>query len=114
MKNEKNFLDYVPKRNSRYSYQLNEKGNVEIIVKNIGFWNRVLQIILKKPRYSRIELEQMGSYVWQEMDGEKTVYELACMEREKFGEKVEPACERLSFYIKILKECGYIRYVNKI
>ena len=60
-----------------------------------------------------IELEQMGSYVWQEMDGQKTVYELACMEREKFGDRAEPACERLSSYLKILRECGYICYVNK-
>ena len=55
-----------------------------------------------------------GSYVWQEMDGQKTVYELACMEREKFGDRAEPACERLSSYLKILRECGYICYVNKI
>ena len=77
MRKQGNYLDYIPKRNSRYSYQLNEHGNVEIIVKNEGFWNRILQITLKKPRYSMIELEQMGSYVWQEMDGQKTVYEHA-------------------------------------
>lgn len=87
MRKQENYLDYIPKRNSRYSYQLNEHGNVEIIVKNEGFWNRILQITLKKPRYSMIELEQMGSYVWQEMDGQKTVYELACMERERFGDR---------------------------
>ena len=67
MRKQGNYLDYIPKRNSRYSYQLNEHGNVEIIVKNEGFWNRILQITLKKPRYSMIELEQMGSYVWQEI-----------------------------------------------
>ena len=61
MRKQENYLDYIPKRNSRYSYQLNEHGNVEIIVKNEGFWNRILQITLKKPRYSMIELEQMGS-----------------------------------------------------
>ena len=114
MRKQENYLDYIPKRNSRYSYQLNEHVNVEIIVKNEGFWNRILQITLKKPRYSMIELEQMGSYVWQEMDGQKTVYELACMERERFGDRAEPAFERLSSYLKILRECGYICYVNKI
>ena len=48
MRKQENYLDYI-KRNSRYSYQLNEHGNVEIIVKNEGFWNRILQITLKKP-----------------------------------------------------------------
>ena len=38
MRKQENYLDYIPKRNSRYSYQLNEHGNVEIIVKNEGFW----------------------------------------------------------------------------
>lgn len=33
MRKQENYLDYIPKRNSRYSYQLNEHGNVEIIVK---------------------------------------------------------------------------------
>ena len=47
MRKQENYLDYIPKRNSRYSYQLNEHGNVEIIVKNEGFWNRILQITLK-------------------------------------------------------------------
>ena len=67
-----------------------------------------MQITLKKPRYSMIELEQMGSYVWQEMDGQKTVYELACMERERFGDKAEPAFERLSSYLKILRVWLYL------
>ena len=35
MRKQENYLDYIPKRNSRYSYQLNEHGNVEIIVKRI-------------------------------------------------------------------------------
>ena len=46
MRKQENYLDYIPKRNSRYSYQLNEHGNVEIIVKNEVFWNRILQIKL--------------------------------------------------------------------
>lgn len=111
---EENYLDYIPKRNSRYAYRLNHKGHVEIIVENRGALNRLMQLLLKKPRISYIELEEMGSFIWREMDGVKSVYELALLEREKFGEKAEPVCERLSTYLKVLRDCGYIVYVNKM
>lgn len=111
---EENFLDYIPKRNSRYAYQVNRKGNVEIIVPNRGFFNRMMQILIKKPKCTYMELEEMGSFIWKEMDGKKTVYELALLEREQFGGKSEPVFERLSAYLKILRDCGYIVYENKI
>lgn len=107
-------MDYVPKRNSRYEYRLNDRGNVEIIMENRGFMNCLMQFLLKKPRFSYIELEEMGSFIWQEMDGVKSIYELALLERQRFGEKAEPVCVRLSAYMKVLRDCGYIVYVNKI
>lgn len=111
---EENFLDYIPKRNSSYDYRLNEKGNVELIVPDRGVFNRMMQLLLKKPKWTYVELEEMGSFIWQEMDGKKNVYQLALLEREKFGEKSEPVYERLSTYLKTLRACGYIVYQNKI
>lgn len=111
---KENFLDYIPRRNSCYDYRINERGNVEIIVPNRGFFNRALQILMGKPKQTYVELEEMGSFIWQTMDGKKSVYDLACLERDRFGERSEPVYERLSAYLKTLRECGYIVYENKI
>ncbi len=110
MSGQENYMDYIPKRNNCYEYRLNDRGNVEIIIENRGLMNRLMQFLLKKPRVSYIELEEMGSFIWQEMDGRKSIYELALLEREKFGEKAEPVCVRLSAYMKVLRNCGYIVY----
>lgn len=110
---KENFLDYIPKRNSRYDYRMNQRGNVEILVPNRGILNRICQILFKKPKVTYVELEEMGSFIWQAMDGEKDVYELALLEREKFGERAEPVYERLSAYLKVLRSCNYIIYIKK-
>lgn len=113
MKKEENFLDYIPKRNQRFAYQTNEKGYIEIAVLNTGFMNRVLQLVCKKPKISYVELEEMGSFLWEQMDGIKTVYELGVLEKQEFGEKAEPIYERLCTYLKVLRKSGFIIYVNK-
>lgn len=113
MKKEENFLDYIPKRNQRYVYHINEKGMVEIAVPNRGICNRILQVLCKKPKITYIELEQMGSFLWQQMDGEKSIYQLGLLEQEKFGKDTEPLFERLCTYVQTLRKMGFIVYVNQ-
>lgn len=113
MKKE-NYLDYIPKRNALYEWSVNDKGHVEIKVRNRGIYNRIAQLIWKKPKVSRIELEEFGSFIWQAMDGVKSVYELGKQVKETFGKKAEPLYERLAAYMKNLHENGFIVYVNKI
>ena len=75
-KKQENFLDYVPKRNKLYEWDWNQKKHVEIAVVNRGLFNRIAQILFRKPKVSKIELDELGSFIWQEMDGARTVYEL--------------------------------------
>ena len=49
---------------------------VEITVENTGFYNKVAQRLFKKPRYSFIKLDEYGSFVWQQIDGKKSIYEI--------------------------------------
>lgn len=110
---KENYLDYIPKRNPRYDYQMNRAGRVELIVPNRGICNRICQIFLKKPKNTCVELEEMGSFIWKSMDGKKSVYELALLERKEFGEEAEPVYERVSAYLKVLRSYNYIIYVKK-
>ena len=112
-KKNENFLDYVPKRNSLMNWEVNEKKRVVVHVENRGMFNRIAQVIFRRPKVSKIELDELGSFVWQSMDGVKTVYDSGSEVKEAFGEKAEPVYERLCEYIQILRNNSYIVYENK-
>lgn len=109
---KKNYLDFVPKRNKLVEWSQDKKGIVTLKVKNRGLFNRIAQIFFRRPKESNIELEEFGSFIWQAMDGEKSIFEIGSLVKEKFGQKAEPLYERLSAYIKILRKQEYIVYVN--
>ena len=52
-KQKENYLDYVPKQNSLFEFRDNKKGHVEIKVHNKGLFNRIAQLIAKKPKSDR-------------------------------------------------------------
>ena len=74
MKEKKNYIDNIPKINDM-KWDVSEDGIVEITVENTGFYNTIAQKIFKKPRYSFIKLDEYGSFVWQKIDGKKSIYE---------------------------------------
>lgn len=52
-----------------------------------------------KPKEIRVKLDELGSATWLAMDGNKTVFQVVEELREKFGEKIEPAVERVTKFI---------------
>jgi len=112
-KKRENFLDYIPKRNALYEWEFNQNKHVEVLVKNRGLFNRVAQLLFRRPKVSRIELDDMGGFIWQQLDGKRTIYEIGADVKEQFGKKAEPLYERLCEYIRILHNNGFIVYENK-
>ena len=62
-KKKENFVDYIPKRNALYEWELNSRNLAEVLVINRGLYNRIAQLLFKKPKISRIELDEMGSFI---------------------------------------------------
>lgn len=87
-----------------------EKGNVTIFVENKGVFNRLAQLILKKPKVSQVHLERFGSFIFPLIDGKKSVYDIGLKVRAEFGEEAEPLYPRLSTYIKKLHDYGFVEY----
>lgn len=107
-----NLLDYIPKHNSLIPFSVDKKGIVTLEVKNRGFYNRVAQILFKQPKISYIALEEFGSFIWQQIDGQRSVMEIAGLVKEKFGAKAEPLYDRLGQYMKTLRKCDYILWIK--
>jgi hypothetical protein len=59
---------------------------------------------------SRIKLDEVGSYVWLRLDGERTVAELAGELDAEFGEEVRPAEERLGYLVRLLRKEALVAY----
>lgn len=114
VKVEENFLDYVPRHNKLFPYQKKENGRIEVKVKNTGLARKATQLLLRKPKYSYIELDDFGSFVWEQMDGERTILDIGEKVKERFQEEAEPLYPRLTKFIKILHNNKYIVYQNKI
>ena len=107
---EENYLERKPICKNGLNWSKDESGNVTLEMENKGIANRIMQKLIKKPKTSYIHLDEMGSFVWPLMDGEKDILEIGKFVEEHFGEKANPLYERLSQYFKTLEKYNFIEY----
>lgn len=112
MKKKKNYLDFIPICNPRYTWDANKKGIVVVHVVNSGLYNYLAQKIFKRPRISHIKLDKYGSFVWLQMDGKRNVYDISILVKNNFGDEAEPLLERLVRYFQTLYQHKFIGYVK--
>ncbi len=60
--------------------------------------------------YFRIKLDEIGTFVWREIDGHKNVATIAAALEKTFGARVNPVHERLGKFIIALKRSRFIDY----
>lgn len=109
---DKNFLDYIPVPGKQVRYEISE-GQVTIYQENRGMFNRIFQVLLKKPKVSQIHLDEMGNFIWPLMDGTKSIFDISHFVEEAFGEKARPLIPRLVKYFQMLKDYGFIEFRNE-
>ena len=109
----KNYLERIPFRPHEINWKQDEEGVVTLEIENRGFMNRVAQKLLGKPRISYIHLDEMGSFLWVILDGEKSILDLGVLVGEHFGEKANPLYERLARYFQILDSYGFVKWANE-
>ena len=110
MKKDKkeNYLSHKPCRKEGLLWDTDAEGKVTLSIENKGFFNRLFQFLLKKPRVSFVHLDEMGSFLWPLLDGKQDLILLGEKVKERFGEKAEPLYPRLSKYVSILESYGFI------
>lgn len=105
-----NYLERKPKRSDKISWSTDKKGIVTLDIENTGIMNRIAQKLLYKPKVTHIHLDEMGSFVWPLLDGEKNIIELGEYVKEEFGEKAEPLYERLAKFFEILDSYHFVEW----
>ncbi len=107
-----NFLERKPAR-AEWFVWTEESGKITLEIENKGMMNRICQKLFKKPPVSYVHLDEMGSFLWPHLDGEKNIIELGELVKEEFGEDAEPLYERLAKYLQILESYRFIVWKQK-
>lgn len=110
-KKQRNYLELIPERAETIDWK-EEEGIVVLQVENTGVFNRIAQKLFKRPRYTNVHMDRYGSFLWPLIDGRKTVMELAKLQKEAFGEEVEPLYPRIVKYFQIVESYHFIRFKN--
>lgn len=108
MNKKNNLLDYIPVISNRVRWTEDEKHMVTVDVPNKGLFNRIAQICFGRPPISHIALEEFGSFIWRQIDGKNTIYEIAMLVKEQFGDAAEPLYDRLLAYFRTLQGHGFV------
>ena len=106
----KNYLEKIPSRPEHIKWNADENGIVTLDIENTGFMNRMAQKLFRKPKVSHIHLDEMGSFVWPLLEGEKNIIELGELVKERFGDKANPLYERLAKYFQRLDSYQFIEW----
>ena len=68
-KEKKNFLEFIPAKNPAYPWHKNEQGKAVVQIGHKGFYDKIAQKFFKTPKVSDIELDEIGTFVWEAIDG---------------------------------------------
>ena len=107
-----NYLEKIPSRPESIRWTVGDDGIVTLEIDNKGFFNKIAQVLFRRPKVSFIHLDETGSFLWPLLDGEKTITELGVFVEEKFGEASHPLYERLATYFRILDSYGFVTWVK--
>ncbi len=107
-KNKDNFLLYIPSKNHHIWEEKN--GSVYLIIHHDKLIEKIVAWLTKRSVVTDVKLDELGTYVWKEIDNNKTIYDIGQSLSKEFGEKCEPIYERLIMYLRYLNKKGWIKF----
>lgn len=109
MKKTQNYLDYIPEKVENISSRETEDGRTQLIIDRNSTLERILRKIIYIPEKYYVDLDPLGSFVWNNIDGDRSIFEISQMVKEEFQDQAEPLYERLIEYFVILKNNKFVR-----
>ncbi len=110
-KQQENYLDYVPVINPKHTWSV-DGDKVTIHMPHDGFYDKIAQKFFHRPRVSHIDLEERGSFIFQQVDGKRTIGDIAVLMEQRFGED-RALYERLIKYMQILRNNRFVYFAGK-
>ena len=105
---KENYLDYIPLKLEKIDWRKRDDGLTQIIIYRDSLLDKIIRKLFFTPDKYVVDLDSLGSFVWDSIDGEKSVYEISELVKAEFGEDAEPVYDRLIKYMAILKNNNFI------
>ncbi|KLU61294.1 coenzyme PQQ synthesis protein D (PqqD) [Peptococcaceae bacterium CEB3] len=105
-----NYLLYIPVKKHRHWELRNDV--VFLVFEHDKPAERFVHWLVKKPTVSDLELDRVGSKVWQNIDGQNTVYQIGQNIGREFGQAFDPDFQRLMRFLNYLNKKGWISFTR--
>jgi hypothetical protein len=107
-----NYLHLIPVK--MMEFETKEDGKVDILLPRFkqSYWREIYRNS-KKGEYIFIHLDQLGSSIWQTIDGIRTVEDICIQIKEKHPDKLQPLDEtekRVTQFLSLLYQQRYISF----
>lgn len=106
----KNYLEQIPMHKTGLEWSVDKDDKVVLHIENKGIFNRAAQKLLKKPPITYIHLDEMGSFIWPVIDGEKDLIAIGKLVEKHFGDEANPLYERVAKFFQILHSYNFIEW----
>ncbi len=111
IKSKKNLLVFVPIKSDNAKFEQIEKedGLITIVIHRNSLFDKFVRKCIKQtPNTFKVDLDEFGSFVYNNIDGTKNIYELGQEVKKRFGDDCEPLYERLGAFCNLLKNNDFI------
>ena len=106
-------MGFIVVKNPSIRYWTKSNGHIVLEIWHNGFFDKAAQKLFGSPKSSEIEMDKYGSFVWNNINNQRTLGEIAELIRREFKEKAEPVEPRLLMFCKTLKNNEYIGFMLK-
>jgi hypothetical protein len=93
----------------KYGHEITDEGKVVVIIPKFQRppFNRLMRR-MKAPNI-RVKLDEIGSFIWLQCDGQRNLAAIMAALHDEFGERVEPVDQRVGLFIRQLLRGGMVR-----
>lgn len=113
LNNNEEVLNIIFRISDHIEYEIDENSIVTIVEKQDHKIQRFFRKIkIKIPEYKKTSLDDYGSFILLQIDGNKTVKEIGENLETKFGEVTHPLYERLLLFLNHIEVNSH--YIEKV
>ncbi|MBZ2175112.1 PqqD family protein [Schnuerera sp. xch1] len=109
-KKQENYLDYIPKKSDRIDWKEKEDGLIQIIIYRDSLFEKIVRKLFFTPDKYKLDLDEMGSFIWKHIDGKRNIYEIGQLVENEFKDEAEPLYERLAKFMNLLINNKFIEF----
>lgn len=107
----KDVVSAIPLRNATIKWEENDEGEVSIVIpQKDKLWVKIVTKIFMVPGNRVVVLDEIGSYVWMQCDGEHTIKDIMESLSEKYSLTRKEAEVSLITYMRNLGKRGMLGF----